>query len=133
MSKQLQRQTKDELRAADEAFTVLEYTAFAEHARKEGKGALADIFDQKVKEEKQHFDGFAQLYGLVREDWHNIAKAIVDEYALKAKTYSQMAEHAEAVGDHEAAKSFRDTATAEGRHQIEFRDSLSKALKPDKP
>ena len=135
MSQQLQRQTKDELRAAmaDEAFTVLEYTAFAEHARKEGKGALADIFDQKVKEEKQHFDGFAQPYGLVREDWHNIAKAIVDEYALKAKTYSQMAEHAEAVGDHEAAKSFRDTATAEGRHQIEFRDSLSKALKPDKP
>ena len=45
---------------ADEAFTVLEYTAFAEHARKEGKGALADIFDQKVKEEKQHFDGFAR-------------------------------------------------------------------------
>jgi len=83
MSKQLQRQTKDELRAADEAFTVLEYTAFAEHARKEGKGALADIFDQKVKEEKQHFDGFARLYGLVREDWHNIAKAIVDEYALE--------------------------------------------------
>ncbi len=35
----LQRQTKDDLRAAmaDEAFTVLEYTAFAEHARKEGK------------------------------------------------------------------------------------------------
>ena len=60
MRQQLQRQTKDELRAADEAFTVLEYTAFAEHARKEGKGALADIFDQKVKEEKQHFDGFAR-------------------------------------------------------------------------
>lgn len=130
-----QRQTKDELRAAmaDEAFTVLEYTAFAEHARKEGKAELADIFDQKVKDEKQHFDDFARLYGLVREDWHNIAKAIVDEYVLKAKTYSQMAEHAEAVGDHEAAKSFRDTATAEGRHQIEFQDSVSKALKPDKP
>ncbi len=78
MTQHLQRQTKNELRTAmaDEAFTVLEYTAFAEHARKEGKIALADIFDQKVKDEKQHFDDFARLYGLA--DWHNIAKAIVD-------------------------------------------------------
>ena len=85
MTRHLQRQTKDE------AFTVLEYAAFAEHARKEGRVELAEIFDQKVKDEEQHFRDLTRLYGLVREDWHNIAKAIVDEYVLRAKTYFQMA------------------------------------------
>ncbi len=118
---------------ADEAFTILEYTSFAEHARKEGKNKLAELFEQKVKDEKRHFNDFSQLYGLVREDWHNIAKAIVDEYVLKAKTYAQMAERAEAVGDKEAAKTFRDIATSEGQHQADFQDSVSKALKADSP
>ena len=130
-----QRQTREDLRAAmaDEAFTVLEYTAFAEHARKEGKTKLAELFEQKVKDEKRHFNDFSELYGLVREDWHNIAAAIVDEYVLKAKTYVQMAERAEAVGDKEVAKTFHDTAASENQHQADFQDSISKALKPDTP
>ena len=69
----------------------------------------------------------------MREDWHNIAKAIVDEYILKAQTYPKMAERAEAVGDKETAKTFRDVATLEGQHQADFQDSVSKALKPDSP
>ncbi len=44
-----------------------------------------------------------------------------------------MAERAEAVGDKEAAKTFRDIATSEGQHQADFQDSVSKALKPDSP
>ncbi len=132
-SRHLQHQTREDLRAAlaDEAFTILEYTAFAEHARKEGKNKLAELFEEKVKDEKRHFDDFSQLYGLVREDWHNIAKAIVDEFALKTKTYAQMAERAEAIGDKEVAKTFHNTATWEGQHQADFQESISKALKED--
>ncbi len=134
-SQHLQRQTREDLRAAmaDEAFTILEYTAFAEHARKEGKTKLAELFERKIKDEKRHFNDFSELYGLVREDWHNIAKAITDEYVLKAKTYAQMAERAEAVGDKEVAMTFRATATSEGQHQADFQDSVSNALKPDSP
>ncbi len=133
MTQPLQRQTKEDLRAAlaDEAFTVQEYAAFAEHARKEGKTKLAELFEQKIKDEQRHFDDFSKLYGLVREDWDNIAKAIVDEYALKVKTYAQMAERAEAVGDKEVAKALRLVASSEGQHQADFQHSVSKALKPD--
>jgi rubrerythrin len=129
----IQRQTREDLRAAlaDEAFTVSEYTAFAEHARSQGKTKLAELFEEKVNDEKKHFKDLSELYGLVREDWDNVAKAIVDEYALKVKTYAQMAERAEALGDKEVAKTFRVIAVSEGQHQADFKDSISKALKPD--
>ncbi len=85
------------------------------------------------KRSKTRSGDFSQSYGLVGEDWDNIAKAIVDEYVLKTKTYAQMAQHAEAVGDKEVAQTFHDIATWEGQHQVEFQESISKALKADTP
>ncbi len=75
----------------------------------------------------------ARLYGLVREDWHNIAEAIVDEYVLKAKTYFQMANVPKPLATRRWQRAFHHTADSENQHQAEFRDSISKALKPDTP
>jgi rubrerythrin len=44
------------------------------------------------------------------EDWHNLANAIVGEYAGVSGTYARMAERAEAAGDNEVANSFREIA-----------------------
>jgi len=71
------------------------------------------------------------MYGLVREDWHNIANAIVGEYAEFNQTYTQMAERAEAAGDKEVAKSFREIAAGEAKHHQDFKAAVSKSLKPD--
>ncbi len=129
----LQPQTREDLKAAmqNEALTVLKYTAFAQHARKEGKIALADILEQTAKFEQRHFSEVAKMYGLVREDWNNLATAIVGEYADFSKSYAQMAERAEAVGDKEVAKSFREIAAEEAKHHQAFQAAVSKSLKPD--
>jgi rubrerythrin len=129
----VQPQTRQDLKAAmqNEALAVLKYTAFAQHARKEGKIALAEILDQTAKSEQRHFNEAARMYGLVREDWHNLANAIVGEYAEFNQTYTRMAERAEAAGDKDVAKSFREIAAEEAKHHQDFRAAVSKSLKPD--
>ena len=129
----IQPQTRQDLRAAmqNEALTVLKYTAFAQHARKEGKIALAEILEQTAKVEQRHFSEAARMYGLVREDWHNLANAIVSEYAEFSQTYTRMAERAEAAGDKDVAKTFREIAAEEAKHHQDFQAAVSKSLKPD--
>jgi rubrerythrin len=129
----IQPQTRQDLKVAmqNEALTVLKYTAFAQHARKEGKIALAEILEQTAKSEQHHFSEAARMYGLVREDWHNLANAIVGEYADFRQMYTQMADRAEAAGDNDVAKSFREIAAEEAKHHQDFQAAVSKSLKPD--
>jgi rubrerythrin len=129
----LQTQTRQDLNTAmhNEALTVVKYTAFAQHARKEGKIALAEILEETAKSEQRHFDEVASMYGLLREDWHNIANAIIGEYAEFNVSYARMAEHAEAAGDRELAKKFREIAAEEAKHHKDFQAAVSKSLKPD--
>lgn len=126
-------QTRQDLKTAmqNEALTVLKYNAFAQHARKEGKVALAEILEQTAKAEQRHFSEVARMYGLVREDWHNVANAVVSEYAEFSQTYAQMAERAEAAGDKEVAKTFREIAAEEAKHHEAFRAAVSKSLRAD--
>ena len=128
-----QPQTRQDLKAAmqNEALAVLKYTAFAQRARKEGKIALAEILEQTAKSEQRHFSEAARMYGLVREDWHNLANAIVSEYAEFSHTYIQMAERAEAADDKDVAKTFREIAAEEAKHHQDFQAAVSKSLKPD--
>jgi len=130
---EIRPQTRQDLKTAmqNEAPTTMKYTAFAQHARKEGKVALANILEQTAKSEQRHFDEAARMYGLVREDWHNLAMAIVGEYAEFNQTYIQMAERAEAAGDKVVAKTFREIAAEEARHHQDFKAAVSKSLKPD--
>ncbi len=129
----LQPQTQQDLKAVmqNEALSVLKYTAFAQHARSEGKTALAEILEKTAKAEQRHFMEAARMYGLVREDWHNLSNAIVSEYSEFSKTYAQMAERAEAAGDKEAAGSFREIAAQEAKHHQDFKAAVAKSLKPD--
>lgn len=131
----LQPQTLQDLKTAmqDEALTTLKYEAFAQHARKEGKVALAELLEQTVKDEHRHFMEAARMSGLLREDWHNLANAIVGEYDDFSKMYAQMAERAEAAGDKEVARNFRQIAAEEAKHHQEFKSAVSKSLKPDQP
>jgi rubrerythrin len=88
------------------------------------------VADQK-KSEQRHFVEAARMYGLAREDWHNLANAIVGEYTEFSQMYAKMAERAEAAGDKEIAKSLREIPAEEAKHHREFRVALSKSLKPD--
>jgi len=129
----LQQQTRDDLKSAmqNEALTFLKYKVFADQARKDGKGKLADLLEATAKAEHRHFQEAAKLYGLAREDWHNLASAIVGEYAEYADNYAKMAERAEAAGDKNAAKMFREIAAEEARHHQDFKAAINTSLKAD--
>jgi rubrerythrin len=130
---EIQQQTRQDLVAVmrNEALATMKYTAFAEHARKEGKIALAELLEQTAKAENRHFMEAARMYGLVREDWHNLSDAIVSEYADFSKTYVGLAERAEAAGDKEVARTFREMAIEEVKHHQDFKAAVSKSLKAD--
>ena len=66
----------------------------------------------------------------MRDDWHNLANAIVSEYAEFSQTYTQMAERAEAAGEGRG-KTFREIAAEEAKHHQDFQAAVSKSLKPD--
>ncbi len=129
----LKPQTLQDLNAAmqNEALAVLKYKAFAEHARKEGKIAFAELLERTAKTEQAHFMEEARLSGLAREDWHNLSDAIVAEYAEASRTYAQMAARADAAGDKEVAETFRVLASVEARQHQEFLAAVKKSLKPD--
>ncbi len=130
---QLHSQTRADLKEAlqSEALTTMKYQAFAEHARKQGKTDLADMLEGTAKAEQDHFARIAAMAGLVREDWNNLAEAIIGEYVASTQTYARMAERADAVGDAETAKLFRQLATEESAHHLNFKTLVPKALKRD--
>jgi rubrerythrin len=130
---EVQPQTRQDLVAVmqNEALATLKYTAFAQHARKEGKTALAELLEQTAEAEHGHFLEAARMYRLVREDWLNLSDAIVSEYADFSKTYVRMAERAEAAGDKEVARTFREMAGEEVKHHQDFKAAVSKSLKAD--
>lgn len=130
---EVQPQTRQDLAAVmqSEALATMKYTAFAEHARKEGKTALAELLEQTAKAEHRHFMEAARMYGLVREDWRNLSDAIVSEYADLSKTYVGIADRAEAAGDKEVARTLREMATEEVKHHEDFKAAVSKSLKAD--
>jgi rubrerythrin len=130
---EVQPQTRQDLVAVmqNEALATLKFTAFAEHARKEGKTALAELLEQTAKGEHRHFMEAARMYGLAREDWRNLSDSIVVEYAEFSKTYVRIAERAEAAGDKEVARTFREMAAEEAMYHQDFKAAVSKSLKAD--
>ncbi len=130
---EVQPQTRQDLVVVmqNEALATVKYTVFAEHARKEGKTALAELLEQTAKAEHRHFMEAARMYGLVRQDWLNLSDAIVGEYADFSKTYVAMAERAEAAGDKEVARTFREMAAEEVKHHQDFMAAVPKSLKAD--
>jgi rubrerythrin len=131
----LQPQTLQDLKSAmeNEAFTSWKYTLFAEHARKEGKFALAEILETTAGMEHSHFMEWARRSGLVGEDWNNVANAIVGEYTDDMAMYARLADRAEAAGDKGMAQRFREVRAAEEMHRDMFTKAVSTSYKPDKP
>lgn len=87
-----------------EAFAYVKYKLFAEHARKNGRTELAELFERTANLERfGHFMEEAELYGLIGSDAANLRNAIQGEsYEVETK-YGQFAEQAVAVGDQAAA------------------------------
>lgn len=107
-----------------EALAHARYTLYADHAA-DHRPALARLFRGTARVElHEHFAGEAVLYGLVGSTRTNLAKTIAGEQYEARVMYPGFARHAEAVGDHRAARLFRHNAADEAGHARAFEQML---------
>lgn len=110
-----------------EAFAYAKYLLYAEHARKGGNTALADLFENTAKTEHfEHLAEEAELAGLVASDADNLKDSIKGESYEVDTMYRQFAEQARAVGDAAAAQRFEEIRKDEMKHRDAFKAELMK-------
>jgi rubrerythrin len=108
------------------AFTFSRYRLCAVQARHHGRHQLADLFDETASE--AYFDHFAReavLAGLVGTEAENLHDLIREEQQDIDHLYRAFAEHADAVGDSDAASCFRKI----GEQERQRRERLLAAMR----
>ncbi len=109
-----------------EAFAYAKYMDFAEHARKSGDTALADLLEKTAKTERlEHFAEEAKLAGLVGSNSDNLKDAIKGESYETDTMYRDFAQQAEQAGDHEVAQRFEEIRQDEAKHRDAFVAALN--------
>lgn len=128
---ELKPQTLQDLKQAvqSEAAATLKYHDFKEQAQKQGNKDLADLLERVAEAERAHFDALTKASSAQQTNQMRLADAIVSEYSEGKIMYTRMAERAEAVGDAEIAKLFRDIAANEEAYHQEFVKIFSKSGK----
>ncbi len=120
--------TADNLSTAmhGEAFAYAKYMLYAEHARKSGNKALADLFEASAKTERfEHFAEEARLAGLVGSDEANLKDAMQGESYEVDTMYREFAEKAQAAGDKTVAERFQEIRKDEMKHRDAFKAALA--------
>jgi rubrerythrin len=110
-----------------EAFAYAKYMLYAEHARKQGRNELADLFEATARTELfEHFAEEAELAGLVGDDAANLREAIGGEAYEVDTMYRTFAEQAQAAGDNAAAARFTEVRQDETHHRDAFTAALNR-------
>ena len=128
-SSKLNEKTRQNLLTAmkGESFAHAKYLVYADHARRNGDTALADLFEKTAKvEHLEHFAEEAQLAGLAGEDQMNLEDAIQGESYEVETMYREFAQQAAAAGDKSAALLFEEIRKDETSHRDEFKAALNK-------
>jgi rubrerythrin len=101
------------------AFTFARYRLCAVQARRNGRDQLAELFDDAAGE--AYFDHFAKeaiLAGLVATEAENLHQLIEEEARDAEVVYQDYAAAADAVGDRDVARCFREVAEHEARRRL---------------
>jgi rubrerythrin len=108
-----------------EAFAFARYLLFAEAARRNGRSALADLFERTAHAERfEHFAEEAELAGLVRSDEDNLREAIAGERYEVETMYPDFAQQAQLAGEAAAAERFAEIRDDESDHLATFERAL---------
>ncbi len=118
--------TKENLKAAfaGESQARNKYTYFATVARKEGLNYIAKIFEETADNEKRHAKDEFLLLGGLSDTAANLQAAIDGEHYEVTDMYPTFAKEAEAEGETEAARLFKQIAKVEAHHRDRFRKLL---------
>lgn len=110
-----------------EAFAYAKYLLYADHARKGGNTALADLFEETAKVERmEHLAEEAELAGIVGSDAQNLKDSIKGESYEVETMYKNFADQARKVGDLAAAQRFEEIRKDEMKHRDSFKAELIK-------
>jgi rubrerythrin len=110
-----------------EAFAYAKYLLYADHARKGGNTALADLFEETAKVERmEHLAEEAELAGIVGTDAQNLKDSIKGESYEVETMYKNFADQARKVGDLGAAQRFEEIRKDEMKHRDSFKAELIK-------
>jgi len=100
------------------------YTYFAKVARKQGYHYIADIFEETANNEMQHAKDEFKLLGLLGDTKANLLEAVNGEDYETTEMYPNFAKEAEAEGNKEAARLFRQIAKVEAHHRDRYKELL---------
>lgn len=125
-------QTEKNLAAAfgGESMARNKYTFFAEEARKEKHGEIAELFEKMAKNESIHGKLlYKALYGKIGTSAENLKNAMNGEYGEWSSMYPDFAKKAEEEGFADIADMFRRIAAIEKDHEHRFLMALAELMK----
>ena len=100
------------------------YTYFAEVAHKEGLHYIGKIFEETAENERRHAkDEFKLLKG-IGTTTENLKEAMAGENYETTEMYPSFAKDAEAEGNTEAARLFKQIAKVEAHHRDRYKKLL---------
>lgn len=100
------------------------YDYFAKVARKEGYLYIAKIFEESALNEMQHAKDELKLLKGINNTKANLKEAIEGEHYENTKMYPEFAKEAEAEGNKEAARLFRQVSKVEEQHEARYKKLL---------
>jgi rubrerythrin len=107
------------------ALAIVKYTLFARRARRNGREALAALFEGAARVDRlEHFAEEAGLAEVVGSDADNLRDAIKGENHESTTMYPQVAKQAAAAGDKAAADRFEEIGRDEAKHRDAFQNAL---------
>lgn len=101
------------------------YTFYAKVARKEGFHYIAKLFEETAENERQHASDEFKLSGELGDTIANLKAAADGEDYETTEMYPQFAADAEAEGNKEAARLFRQIAKVEAHHRDRYKKLLA--------
>lgn len=101
------------------------YTFYAKVARKEGLHYIAKLFEETAENERQHASDEFKLAGELGDTAANLKAAADGENYETEEMYPTFAAEAEAEGNKEAARLFRQIAKVEAHHCDRYRKLLA--------
>lgn len=121
-----QSKTQENLMAAfaGESQARNKYTYFAKVARQEGYHYIAKMFEESANNEMQHAKDEFKLLNGIGDTVANLKEALEGEMYETITMYPQFAEEAEAEGNAEAARLFRQIAKIEKHHAERYEKLL---------
>jgi rubrerythrin len=118
--------TKENLEAAfaGESQARNKYDYFAKVARKQGYHYISKIFTETAENEMQHAKEEFKLLNGIGDTASNLKEAIAGEHYETTQMYPDFARDAEAEGNKDAARLFRQIAKVEKHHRDRYKKLL---------